>query len=75
MIDYYARLISSCPIINMKTLAIGRVQHGNHQKHQSRGNIRLTSNPTLDVRIELDGGCFSEAVLPSGACQGSKLDT
>jgi hypothetical protein len=41
MIDYYARLISICPLISIEDAGIGGVKHDNHQKHQSRGNIRL----------------------------------
>jgi hypothetical protein len=27
-------------------------------------------NPTIEVRIELDGGCFGVAAVPSGASRG-----
>jgi enolase len=27
-------------------------------------------NPTLEVKVELDGGCFSVAAVPSGASTG-----
>jgi enolase len=27
-------------------------------------------NPTLEVRIDLDGGCFGVAAVPSGASRG-----
>jgi hypothetical protein len=41
MNDYYARLISNCPIINIEDAGIGRVQHGNDLPPENESSLAL----------------------------------